>query len=340
MAHMLEQSADGRVAFVDNRDDAWHRLNQLPAELVGQKLRAEEALEHSHTANWNVRKEQHHVFLNGIPVPNPGQFATVRDNPWTGQPELFAGSSVGSTYMPVQNEENIEVLNAIIDESGATIDTAGSINGGKNVFVTMKLPEAMNVGGSDAHDLYIAGLNSHDGTSAYTLLVTPVRIVCANTQNYALRNFVNKYTIRHTKSATQKIAKAREALGLSFKYLDEFQLEAERMLDTELTEAAFVAIVNDLYAKDDNKEESKRGATIAKMRNDQLLQLFVEAETQASIRFTRWAGLQAVTEYVDHFASVRAGGKDPAVQRAERSIVGSQNIRQDAFNAFSVAASN
>jgi phage/plasmid-like protein (TIGR03299 family) len=342
MSHKLETNGN-RVAFVDNRDDAWHRLNQLPKELVGQQLTPFEALKHSHTADWDVATRPLLVDLgNGKTVPNPGKFATTRVNPWTGEREAFVsdglGTAVGRSYVPVQNEENVDVLQAVIDETGATIDTAGSLNDGKNVFVTMKLPEAITVAGTDQHDLYIAGLNSHDGTGAYTLLVTPVRIVCANTQNYALRNFVNKHTIRHTKSATQKIAKAREALGLTFKYIEEFEQEAERMIETAMTDAEFVAIVNQLWVPDN--EPSKRGATIAKLRNDQLMQLFADAETQANVRLTRWAGLQAVTEYVDHFASVRSGGKDDAVQRAERSIIGSQNVRQDAFNLFSVAPSN
>lgn len=334
MSHKLEQNGS-QVAFVDNRNDAWHQLNNLPEEFQGQKIRAEIALEHAHLADWDVRKEQHYVYLNNKRVANPGQFATVRNNPWTGEPELFEGSSVGNGYTPVQNEENIDVLNAIIDETGATIETAGSINNGKNVFVTMQLPEAMTVADTDKIDLYLAGLNSHDGTSAYTLLLTPVRVVCANTQNYALKHFVNKHTIRHTKNATQKIAKAREALGLSFKYVEEFETEAERMIQETMTEGQFVEIVNNLWVPDE--DSGKRGLTLARVRTEELVRLFSEATTQENIRNTNWAGLQAVTEYLDHFAP--ANGEDKAKARAERVLIGSagaQPQRQRAFDLFSV----
>lgn len=342
MSHQLERNGQ-EVAFVDNRTDQWHRLNNLPAEFIGQKIRAEVALEHAHLADWNVRKVPAYALLEGELgdqryVENPGQFATARTNPFTGKPEIFENSSVGEIWTPVQNEDNIDILNSIIDETGATIETAGSIRGGKNVFVTMKLPDTMNVGGVDPVDLYLAGLNSHDGKSSYTLLVTPVRIVCANTQNYALQNFQSKTSIRHTSSAKRRIEEARKALGLSFKFLDALQVEADKMINEAMAEAAFIEACAEIWPLDD--EPSKRGATIAQARTDQLVELFAVAPTQENIRGTRWAGLQAVTEYMDHFAPVHAGTGDAAVQRAERSLVGSmsanKSARQRAFDLFSV----
>jgi hypothetical protein len=45
--------------------------------------------------------------------------------------------------------------------------------------------------------------------------------------------------------------------------------------------------------------------------------LFHDAATQAGIRGTAWAGYQAVAEYVDHYAPVRAKN-DAATARASR----------------------
>ena len=101
-------------------------------------------------------------------------------------------------YRPLQNEEHCDFLNHLADASGAIFDTAGSLRGGRQVFVTMRLPETVLVGGVDELDLNIAALNSHDGNSAFRLLVTPVRVVCANTQAAALRHHVASVSIRHT----------------------------------------------------------------------------------------------------------------------------------------------
>lgn len=47
-------------------------------------------------------------------------------------------------------QEHAEFLNRLADESGAVFDTAGSLRGGRAVFVTMRLPETMRVGGADS----------------------------------------------------------------------------------------------------------------------------------------------------------------------------------------------
>ena len=87
------------------------------------------------------------------------------------------------------------------DESGAFLDTAGSMRGGADVFVTMRLPKTMLVGGVDELDVNIAILNNHTGDRAITGLITPTRIVCANTQRAALANATASFKIRHTDGA-------------------------------------------------------------------------------------------------------------------------------------------
>ncbi|MBK6311127.1 MAG: DUF932 domain-containing protein [Candidatus Microthrix sp.] len=88
------------------------------------------------------------------------------------------------------------------------------------VFVTMRLPEHLTIGGTDRVDLNIAALNSHDGYSAFRVLITPVRVVCANTQHAALRNHLSSWSIRHTRNAKTAVQAARDTLGLTFAYVD------------------------------------------------------------------------------------------------------------------------
>ena len=202
------------------------------------------------------------------------------------------------------------------ERGGAHFETAGSLRGSRSVFLSMKLPRTMNIGGIDPVDLYLIALNSHDGTSAFRLLVSPVRVVCANTQALALRRAQSSFSIRHTSGAKGNIAQAREALGLTFKYAEVFEREAEQMIQASLTDAQFEQIIGKLWT---TESESKRSATITANRADVLTGLFSDAPTNASIRGTRWAGYQAITEYLDHFAPV-AGGTDTA--RAERVATG------------------
>lgn len=253
--------------------------------------------------------EQREDGVHTLPVPG---FATVRTHPFNGAPEALG--VVGSSYTPIQNEEHAEFLNHLTDQSGAVFDTAGSLRGGRQIFVTMQLRESMNVGGTDRVDLLIAALNSHDGSSAFRVLVTPVRVVCANTQAAALNNHVSSISIRHTASARAAVQAARDVLGLTFAYCDAFQAEAEQLLETAMTDAAFDGLITRVFGPTDANAPTRTPRAESKRRRT-LAALFADSQTQANIRGSAWAGYQAVTEYVDHFAPVR-DKNDAATARA------------------------
>ena len=112
-------------------------------------------------------------------IPAPG-YATVRDNPFTGRPEALG--VVGDLYTPMQNEDHADVSQHAGRRVGRHLRHRRKPRGGRQVFITMRLPDTMTIGGTDLVDLNIAALNSHDGSGAFRILVTPIRVVCANTQ--------------------------------------------------------------------------------------------------------------------------------------------------------------
>jgi hypothetical protein len=138
-------------------------------------MTAREALDAAHLAGWNVRKmalqvpQQPVIGDDGVTTPPPlavpDFYATVRTNPINGGLDVLG--VVGSKYEPVQNEASCDLLDAITDESGAHFETAGALRGGRETFVTMKLPNPMVFdgidGSKDRTDFYLAALNSHDG---------------------------------------------------------------------------------------------------------------------------------------------------------------------------------
>ena len=156
---------------------------------------------------------------------------TVRTNPVTGATDYLG--VVGRDYTPVQNEACAELLDLLVDASGAHFETAGSLRGGRRVFITLRLPDGIRVAGIDDLDLYLALSTSHDGSTALRVDATPVRVVCANTQRLSLKRSVGHYTFRHTTNIKTKIAQARQAIGITYAYADAFTAEAERMLDTD-----------------------------------------------------------------------------------------------------------
>jgi phage/plasmid-like protein (TIGR03299 family) len=335
MAHQLETWGSGQSAsFVSAREHAWHRLGVV---LPGT-FDAAQAMEHAKLGGWNVRKEalqtvaviDDHGVSPSLPVPD--QFATVRTNPVTGGTDVLG--VVGAGYLPIQNEAHAALLDSVVDESGAHFETAGSLRGGRSVFLSMKLPNTMQVGGIDPVDLYLIALNSHDGTSAFRLMVAPVRVVCANTQALAVRRAQSTFSIRHTSGAHGHIAQAREALGLTFKFAEAFQAEADRMIAQSITDDQFMGIVGKLW--DAPASTSARSRTISENRTGTLRQLFRASDTNEAIRGTRWAAYQAVTEYTDHFAPISDKG-NPTLARAER-VAASGSVTALKTKAFELIA--
>lgn len=315
MAHNLDIT-EGQTSFVA-REDAWHRLGTT----LERGFTAEEAMEYGLLGNWNVRKTPiFTVDTDGVPLAMPGRYATIRDNPVvSGQRDVLG--NVGEAYTIIQNEEHAALLNALVDESGAHFETAGAIDGGRQVFITMKLPGHMSIGGVDRIDNYIAAINSHDGSTSFQFIVTPIRIVCQNTLNFAMGQARNTYRVRHSSGAEKvMVNEARQALDLTFNYLDEFQDQANRLINTTMTQQRFEEIIEREFLA---PEDAPRG-TITRNENkvEEMFRLYADAYTQEGVRDTAWAALNTLTEWSDHFSPVRSS--DPESARAVRSLLSPQ----------------
>lgn len=290
-----------------------------------------------HLGGWQVRKlpltaaEVTDAGVTPIEVPD---FATVRTNPFTGAPEALG--VVGGGYTPLQNEDHAEFLN-LLAESGAIFETAGSLRGGRQVFITMQLPDSLTIGGTDRVDLNITALNSHDGSSAFRILATPVRVFCASTQSAALARHEARASIRHTRKRQDRRpgrprrprAHLRLRRGVPGRGRAAHRDHHDRPAFDALIDATFGATV------DASTPVSTRVRETERQRRDRLHWLFTDADTQAGIRATAWAGYQAVTEYVDHYAPVRTRG-DQATARATRLLTSDDpdRIKRRAWTAF------
>lgn len=341
MSHDLETIngitfyADSRQR-ADGRTDAWHGLGQS----FNRTMTVPEALEAARLDGWNIRKVP--AFgqdpVSGELVPIPGEFATVRTNPITGKPEGLG--TVGRVYKEIQNEEMITFMTALVDESGAIIETAGSINDGRDVFMTMRFPEAMELhtidGKIDTTDLNIAVFGNHSGEGGVSVRTTSTRVVCANTRRIALGNSKTKYTVRHTTNALAALEQARTALGLVWKGIDKFQDEAEAMIETALAEDHMRRMVDELFGA--SEADAARTATRRQGHVDRVMELFTTSPTiiGTGVENTRWGGLQAVTEYVDHFWPRK--GEAVGVAPAKRLEGDYANLKDRAYGAFLVKA--
>lgn len=341
MPHDLE-TVNGTTFFADSRDDAWHQLGQK----VGHNMTVEEAMQNAHLGGWNVRKVPMtipaEVTDEGVhpEIDVPDQFAVVRTNPLTGGRDYLG--VVGNVYDPIQNEANAEFLQMLVDEFGANLETAGSLSNGRDVFITMKLPHTMEIQGVDGFvdktEYYLAALNNHSGQSAFRVILSPVRIVCRNTQQWAIQAAKSSWKIRHTETAMQRVQEAREALGIVWKSVDTVDAEFQRMSEIPVKFEEAKMFAENLFGLDRVDPE---GAAATRRRNasGQVLNLFTNSPTIKPIAGTRYALYNAVTEYVDWFQGVRGVGEnatdkqrqDARALRSIRELESTTSLKSQAF---------
>lgn len=293
-----------------------------PIERLGTRLdglfTAEEAMEHGHLGGWNVRKWPALAVDpdSGLRIPKPGRVDIVRDNPIVKGQIDFLGET-GAGYHIVQNEAHADLLNHLVDESGANFELAGATDDGRRVFISMKLPGHINIGGIDPIENSLLAINSHDGSMSFTLVVLPIRYACKNVLNCNFSSVPNMMRVRHTSGAETNLrTEARQALDMSFEYLDGFQEEANRLLDKTLTQSRFEEIITREFGA--GEDASRAAITRAENKIAKMNELFADAMTQDGIRETAWAGFNALTEWADHYSPTRGDDRENA--RAAKAI--------------------
>ena len=128
---------------------------------------------------------------------------------------------VKERYTPVQNIEAFKFFDGAIGKDKAIWQTAGNFDNGKRVFVSAKLPKNIYVN-NDVVENYLLFTTTHDGSSGVRILFTPIRVVCQNTLNAAIKCSSNYVSFRHTASVHDNLDCAAEILGICDKKIDVF----------------------------------------------------------------------------------------------------------------------
>jgi phage/plasmid-like protein (TIGR03299 family) len=305
MGHMLEQYGD-MASFASLREPAWHGLGTI----LDSEVSTSEMLSVAHLAGWDVR-------LDDIDLPGRSHknfFAVTRTNPFDGDRDVLG--VVGQRYKVLQNEDLFSFADNMLD--GGRWETAGSIKNGTVVFGSLALDREVVLdesGVGDKVNTYLLVHTSHDGSLAIQASVTPVRVVCQNTLNYALSGVKQSYKIRHTQTATGKVQAAREALGLANKYLDEFEKEAQTLITKEITTDTFFDIIKAAYPEPD--KDVKGSVTKWTNKVDTLFDIYQgETVAKAGIMNTAWGAYNTLTERLDWFRNPRGGNAEGVLAAA------------------------
>lgn len=249
MAHMIDNSK-GFNAFVSFQKSAWHGLGKV----FQTELTMEQALTES-GQDYHVSKYPNiHRLPDGTDIISNDSFFTMREDT-----AAVLGSRLGVDYTVMQNREAFEIVDDILQFGKATIETAGAIDGGKRVFICMKIKQPLIIGGSDEVNQYLLIANSHDGTLAITAMKTNIRVVCNNTLSAALSGAKGAHKIRHTRNAQDRLKEALAVMGM----LDEAsKLNAaayNAMQATDLTKQEFFDYIGNIFMTDEEIKKLQKG---------------------------------------------------------------------------------
>ena len=312
MAHELE-SVNGQTAFASLREPAWHGLGTV----FNEEVSTTEMLKLAHLDKWNVRLEDVEI-PTGMESDKSYSFV-VRDNPFIEKQKDVLGV-VGERYVPLQNEDLFDFGDLLLDNGGRW-ETAGSIKSGRVVFGSLALERETVLdpnGVADKVNTYLLINTSHDGSIAIQASITPVRVVCANTLNLALgsgrRGVKQSFKIRHTQTAQGKIQVAREALGLTNAYMDEFDRLAKSMIETEISKAHFDKIGELAYPTP--KDENQKASITRHTKKIDLINEIYVGDYNNTISGTAWGAFNALTERLDWYRSSRKGSNEAMLSAA------------------------
>ncbi len=241
---------------------------------------------------------------------------------------------VGSRYEVIQNAACFDFLDSIVGSHGATYHTAGSLFGGRIVFMTMKFPDTMDVG-PDKIDKYLLLTNSHDGSGALHVRWTPVRVVCANTLNMALDHHTKaKCSIHHTGDYETKVKDVRELLELTDLYFQNSIAKFSAMQEAVFSDDRMEEYVEILYPATESTDGTMKVSARTKKIRNTVLQLSHTGMGISPVKNTKWGALNAVVEYIDHRATRRITvDNDPEESRMHSVMIGAgAETKQRAYN--------
>jgi phage/plasmid-like protein (TIGR03299 family) len=231
----------------------------------------------------------------------PGYYAIVRQDTRT------VLGIVGERYRIVQNEEAFAFVDQLLGSS-LHFETAGSLYGGRRVWVLATLPEHVEVGGDPIRP-YVLLMNSHDGSTAVIAATTPVRVVCMNTLNWGLQRARQRFSIRHTEQISRRVGEARRVLDLSIDYYAQFSALGNQLASERCSERQLQKVLDELYpsgTEDSLTDRTRKGREQVK---DRIVALFLRGETRGNAPGSKWAAVNAIVEYGDWHRPLRRGGE-------------------------------
>ncbi len=294
-------------------DPAWHGLGTV----IREPISASEAIVKA-GLNWEVVK-QSLCRLQKSEVTDKQSFkpiseynAIVRED----TDELFAVRH--ESYQIFQNWEAFRWLEEFIEKGYLIIDTAISLAGGKQVAITCKIiTEPAEIIKGDYIEPYLLFKNDHSGNGSIGFVLTPVRVVCANTLSMAvgredfegdIKLDKKNFRIRHVGNVSAKAQEAKDLIDFQKRCFNDGMDTYREMAKYNLPRHKFGEFLQGVFSQQLRQKQKvclERGLPKPSIWDLQVVKNVVDhynltCEQMPEIEGTLYSAVQAVSGAVTH----------------------------------------
>lgn len=269
------------------REKPWHGLGtvveEAPASADALRLAG---------LDWNVIQKD--IFTNHGKVD--GYKANVRDT------DNQVLGVVTDRYKVIQNVDAFAFTDELLGE-GVRYETAGSLQGGKKVWLLARLPREYIISGERITP-YLVFSNTHDGSGAVRVAITPVRVVCNNTLNLALDTASRSFSMIHAGDIKGKINEARQTLFMADTYMEHLGKEFEHLRKVKLTDQQVKEYIEVLLPIE--KDASMLAAKNTRRLREDLRARYYDAPDLKNVGGNNaYRFINAVSDFATHASPIR-----------------------------------
>ena len=242
--------------------------------------------------NWNVIQEP--IFTGGN-EPIRGYKANIRDS------DRRVLGVVTDRYKVIQNHEAFAFTDELLGQ-GVRYETAGSLQDGKKVWLLAHMPHEYIISGERISP-YLLFSNTHDGSGAIKVALTPIRVVCNNTLNLALSTAKRSWSMVHTGDIRSKMQEARDTLFMAERYMDELGKEFEALRLKKLPDQKVMEYIEVLLPVEDGSTPQQI-KNIERLREDMKIRYFDAPDLQDTGK-NAYRFINAVSDFATHAKPLR-----------------------------------
>jgi len=236
--------------------------------------------------NWKVKTEGVQT-ASGILIPD--RIALVREDT-----NKVLGIHT-EAYVPYQNDELLELLFRISQQSGLKLHTGGTFKGGEKVWFQLKSDDLQL--GADRIEGYISGFNSFDGRTSLAFGNASVTVSCQNTFWRGYRQVETR--LRHSSTMKPRIEEILRKIDVLLQEEQESFNEIKKMNEIPMTPEVRELITRLMF--DIEKSERLDSLNLSTNKQNKLIRFNAAVDMELATKDrSLWGLFSGVTRYTTH----------------------------------------